>query len=302
MSVNKVWNVEWLNGNAQRKYPLSEEASGYDVSGVYQIANDLIVDFVMPIPTIDTIDQSLFHIQQLAIFSNGVSISIGYNGTQIGSTTITAAAHTVNSVYSIQCNGDFYDSVARIVIGDLANTVDGTNGVFIFNVTGGRLEPVTIRPALRGIQSVRVKNGSTISAAISGDIILEAGANQRLRVDGTTIYIDAINGAGLVEECECTDDNDQAPCIKTINGIAPDENGNFVLEGDDCYQLVPIDSGLSLTDLCSNPCCGCDELSVVTDALVMQENNLAQLSGYAQRLEAVLTQLQLAFTAAQVQA
>ena len=35
MAIGNVWNIEWLNQNSQRNYPLSEEATGYDITGAY---------------------------------------------------------------------------------------------------------------------------------------------------------------------------------------------------------------------------------------------------------------------------
>ena len=36
MPLDGLWNIEWLNQNSQRNYPLSEEASLKDLTGTWQ--------------------------------------------------------------------------------------------------------------------------------------------------------------------------------------------------------------------------------------------------------------------------
>ena len=41
-----TWNLEWLNHNSQRNYPIADDATGYDETGTFKIPEDFIVEFV----------------------------------------------------------------------------------------------------------------------------------------------------------------------------------------------------------------------------------------------------------------
>jgi hypothetical protein len=294
--VGPVWNVDWLNANSQRKYPIFEEATLADTTGSFRIPNDFIVDLIWPVHADVSIDPTLFHLASISVFGTGVALSIGYNGTIIGSVAIDAGTFIRNSTLLIQGTGIFFDTVGRIVIGDI-ETVLNSAGVFIFDVTGARFEPTVIRPDLRGVQSVRIQNGDDISDAIQGDIIFEAGTNVLLQFiagpgsEPDRIQINAIEGEGMNEECDCAEAT-TLPCIKTINGVGPDSGGDFDLLGDDCLKLNAVANGIQFVDECAKPCCGCDELNVVitTNKSVLNqvyalERLISQLEGNMQQLE-----------------
>jgi hypothetical protein len=285
-----LWNVPWLNQNAQRNYPLSEEASGYDVTGTFQIPLDLIVDFIWPVQASADTQTDRFFIHSIALFGAGVAISVGYmqlpsldNGNQdtptiVGSVSVARDTHQRNQSYYIHGVGDFYDSVGKITIGDLDN-LDNLGGSYTFDLAGARLEPTVIRPNLRGVSAIVLVNGNDRSAPITGDIEFTTGQNIELQA-GTSpisglpqIKISARNGLALNEECECTNTAAKGEPIRSINGISADPlTGDFKLIGDDCLKLEPSQGGLKIVDECSKSCCGCDELAaILTD---LEEMNL----------------------------
>jgi hypothetical protein len=294
--VGSVWNVEWLNANSQRRYPLFEEATGKDTSDSFEIPNDFIVDFIWPVQSDPTIDTTKFHVASVSAFGTGVALSIGYDGTVIGSVAIDASAFTRGKQYLIQGLGDFEDTEGKIVIWSLDKVLDSA-GVFSFDVAGARLEPTTIRPTLRGVSAVYIKNGDDISDPITGDVILEAGSNMLLQFvsapagESDRIQLNAIEGEGLNETCDCAEATD-LPCLKTINGIGPDDAGDFALVGDDCLELNAIANGIQIEEKCAKPCCGCDELEIVkqkcvidmTDQIYALERLASQLEGAIQQI------------------
>lgn len=302
--VGPVWNVDWLNANAQRAYPLSEVATRKDVSGDFILPDDFIVDLVWPVQASTTIDPAKFHIAGVGIFGGGVTVAIGYDGTVIGNVSITSAGFIRNTTYFISGSGNFFDTVGKIVIGSLTEVMKGS-GSFIFDLNGGRLEPTTIRPDLRGVSSLYVKNGEEISDAIQGDVVLEAGTNFRIQLidaiglEPNRIRFSAIDGAGFNQDCSCVENTD-LPSIKTINGISPNSNGNFLLQGDDCLKLTAITNGLKVADECSKPCCGCQELDVVQSTLTTVLNQVTSLENLAYRLETAVNALQTNLIASKV--
>lgn len=303
MAVYGTLNVEYLNQNANRSFPIYEEASKLDNSGNFSILDDLIVDFVMPVHQTAGLDPSLFHIQQIAVFAEGVSITLGYNGTAIGSVTAILASHERNTTYYIACTGDFSDSVAKIVIGSLTRTIEQSTGIFQFSVSAARLEASTIKPDLRGVTSLQLINGDNISSRLMDDIAIKAGTNMRLRYEDTTntIYIDAISGAGLAPECECEGGGvDTRPAIKTINGIGPDASNNFNLSSNACLVFEAATSGLNINDVCADPCCGCDELETVVQSQRLVENELARIQSATESINAFINALEVAFNSTSI--
>ncbi len=138
-------------------------------------------------------------------------------------------------------------------------------------------------------------NGSETSAAITGHIVLSAGSNIRLTpilIEGQdpTIRIDAIAGEGLTEICVCDDEVDVGPPIRTINAVLPTPNGDFTLLGHECLEIDEITNGLKLVDRCSVPCCGCNELAVITNDLSQFGSNARTLENFINRLETSVTQ------------
>jgi hypothetical protein len=106
---------------------------------------------------------------------------------------------------------------------------------------------------IRGIAALRIASSNgVLGDKLYGDIELVAGRNIQLTTVNTAtetkIVISAISGEGTIADCTCTGEAATAPCIKTINGIAPAPDGNFNLLGDDCLTFEEIKNGLKLTD------------------------------------------------------
>lgn len=290
-----IWNQDWLNENSQRKYPLSQTALVTDTSGSFVIPDDFIVDMVFPVHADPTIDPTLFHVAGIGIFGQGVTIAIGYNGDVIANVSIDQATFKANSVYAVQGTGAFFDTVGRIVIGFL-DTILESAGSFLFDVANGRFEPAVIRPDIRGVSAIYIQNGTDVSAPIQNDVVLQAGRNFQLTLvngvgsEPNRITMNAIDGAGLNQDCGCSENN-TLPCIQTINGIPGDNANNFTILDDPCIVLNDIANGLQIVDNCSKPCCGCNELDVVTAAAQTLAAQIFALENFASQLQASIDTL-----------
>lgn len=284
------WNIEFLNANSERKYPLTDSATGIDDSASFTLPDDFIVNLDFPVSSSVDIFSGNFFIRRIGVFTTGYSIVVGY---QTGGGPIDAASafiprssHTRNKAYALGGVAPFDDSLGSIVIGSLTNIDRQAAGEFTFDLEAGRLEPSTIRPNLRGVGALTLLNGSQRSPAIYGDVELAAGANVRLTVffpiDGDpTIRIDAVTGEGLIEECVCTGDVAVAPPIRRINGVGPAPDGNLNILGSDCLEVAPVTNGLKLTDVCSRPCCSCVELEKITQDLERLKSEAAAVEAFA---------------------
>jgi hypothetical protein len=295
MPGDGVWNVDWLAKNATRNFPIVDGVSREDTTGSFTIPNDLITDLVFPVSSAAYTDPTKFYVLSVIVFPQGVIINIGYDGTMIATASVSTTLFTTNSSYPLYGQGDFIESVGSLVIGSLDSVASLSAGTWSFVEANTRLLPSVIRPALTGVSSITTVNGVEESDKLYGDIALVAGQNTRLRVvtvgSVNTIYIDFIDGEGTIEECDCDNLPEDAIPIKTINGIPPNSAGNFSLLGSDCLLFNAITNGISISDVCSEPCCGCEELEVVTDALNKLDTSVTTQGNYIGRLDGSMAKL-----------
>lgn len=294
------WNVQWLNHNSQRSYPLTDAATKKDRTGSIQIPDDFIVGLYFPVHAGLDVLPDRFFIKQLGIYPTGYSVAVGYNDGSldppiVAAVNIDRSTHQLNKSYALAGSGDFDDSVGRIVIGKLTNIDRLTPGVYKFDPGGSDLEVDCIRPMVRGISSLTVITGQDRSERLYGDIELAAGNNMRIVVNQISnqvpqVVFNAIAGEGLNEECACEEEGDSDP-IRYINGIPPLPDGNFRMVGNPCMEISPIINGLQFTDSCSQPCCGCDELDKLTDQIDRFSDGVLTLQNFASRLGAEVTQM-----------
>lgn len=286
------WNLEWLNLNAHRAYPFKEDTSRADLNGFITIPDNLLVDLV--IVTVGDVDDT-YHISKLVYSGSTLTLIVADgNGVTVTSTTIDLNTHSANDGYSVLGIGDYTDVRGRIVFGDLTElAITLPEGIYEFSATATQLESRTVRPDIRGVRALQVVQADgSISDQISGIIELLAGTNVRLTYIPASggnpegIRIDAISGEGLNEECECDKMHIPPPPIRTINGVAGDNNGDITIEAPDaCMDIGAIDSGIIIEDTCAKPCCGCVELEFITNNLSLTESSIVTLEGRANLLE-----------------
>jgi hypothetical protein len=289
------WNLEFLNHNAQRSYPLVAEATKTDTTGSFVIPTDFLVGMDIPISTTMNMETGRFFIRQLGVFASGIQIIVAYDtGTEIndvGAALIPSTSTARNRVFVLGGLAPYDDVVGKVVIGRTDTIQQQPSGLFNFNLNGSAIEPQVVRPMIKGISSIRISNATgTVSDRLYGDIELVAGANIQLSTvqtpSATQIVISALDGAGTVSQCVCEGDASILPCIKTINGIAPATDGNFNFIGDDCLAFTEISNGLRVTDSCCAPCCGCAELEAITRDLERFAAQRSYLELFVNRLAA----------------
>jgi len=295
-----TWNLEWLNHNSQRSYPLTEDATEVDVSGTVTLPKGFILMLEIPVHAGLSVDTTKFFIRSIAIFSSGLSLSVGYDDGSssppvVATTVVSLTNHSEGDHYALIGKTDFIDTIGQIAFGPAAVIQELPAGEFFFDPAGGKLEPHTIRPIIRGVSSITAVNGTERSDRLYGDIELVAGRNIRITpiiISGSDpqIRIDAIEGEGLVEDCVCEGD-EEGPCIRTINGVPPTPAGDFFMVGNDCLDINEITNGLQLTDVCSEPCCGCEELEALVDELRGLNSGARTVENFVVRLETEVTQM-----------
>lgn len=304
------WNLQWLNHNSQRSYPLTERATKRDLNDVITIPDSFIVGMYFPIHAGTTFTPNGFYISSLLISPTGFNIIIGYTSdpenpnstntiSQVAAANIARANYAPNTAYSLAGINEFYDSVGYVVLGNLDEIDKQPAGLYSFDFAGGEIETDVIRPMLRAVSSLRVSNNGELSDRIYGHVTLLAGDNIRFDIASagseTYITINAVNNEDLNQTCLC-DVVDSGECIKSINGVfAP--NGNFVLAQNSCLSATPINvsgqNGLQLEDTCAQPCCGCSELDALRDQVNRFGDGITTLQNFVTRLGSEVTQMSL---------
>jgi hypothetical protein len=288
------WNLEFLNHNAQRSYPLTADATKRDTTGSFQIPDDFLVGLDIALSPAMDMETGRFLIRQVGLFASGVQLIFSYdNGVEVIDVATAlvpfSAAPERNFTVGIGGLGNFDDITGKLVVGKVSTIQDQPTGLYEFNIAGSRIEPQAIRPMIKGISSLRVVPAIGEGGdRLYGDIELVAGNNIQLSTVATAsetqIIISAIDGEGTVESCVCEGAATNIPCIKTINGIGPTIDGNFNFIGDDCLNFSGIENGLQVTDACCAPCCGCDELESITRDLERFNAQRATLETFVDNL------------------
>jgi hypothetical protein len=293
------WNLQWLNHNSQRSYPLTERATKTDITGTITIPDSFIVGLYLPVHADISVTPSSFFIKSLLIAPTGFNVVVACSD---GTTTVDVAAanvvrlnYTANTAYALGGIGAFADSAGQIVLGALDEIDKLPPGLYTFDAAGGEIEPDAIRPMLRGITSLRVVNGAETTPNIYGNVTLVAGNNMRLDVGTsgteTTITFRAISGLNMNEDCACAIP-DTGECIRCINGVCSSD-GNFTFAQDECIEIAAIANGLSFKDTCAQPCCGCPELDAITTQVNRFGDGVTTLQNFVTRLGSEVTQMSL---------
>lgn len=261
--MTAFWNVGWLNANTQRNYPLAETASGKDTSGSFEIPAALLADLVITVPVDRVPDPSALFISSVAVFASGVVLVISLADGPVCSITIPDTAEDY-SVYRLAGLGNFLDVTGWATFGHRSVLAELPPGAYTFDVNGGRIEASAVRPDIQGVASLRVYQAGNYSERLTGDVTLAAGQNIRFSVSpgDNQIRIDAV-ADDLASDCECEDPALLLLPITRVNDAYPDATGRIDVLGDSCLRVTSSGDTLQLDDLCSEPCCGCEELEKI---------------------------------------
>lgn len=295
-------NLEWRNHNALRRFPFAGEASLVDDSVSFTIPSDFLLDLTLPVHASMELDHSRYYVREIGAFATGYALVVAHDDgstiVDVATALIPRTTHVFGKRYALGGVEPFDDVVGHVVIGKLETIDQQPAGRYEFSLAATQLETWAIRPNLRAVQGLRVVNGSDVSPLIFGDVEFVAGANFQLvaaLVDGQDprIVLNAISGEGLTQECVCEGDEQQLPCVKTINGVSPTEDGRLELVGNECLEFQPFVGGLRILDKCCQPCCGCEELETLTSELERLKTQQETLGLFASQFNTVQEQFSL---------
>jgi len=289
----QVNNLDFLNLNSLRNYPIKENCSRLDTSTVLTIPNDLIVDIQLAASS--AVDLRCY-IASLTNLTTSIIITVAdHDDLVIGTFSITKSTATKYGEYLLDPTADYIGAAGRLVIGDLTGINKQPIGIYSFAFANTELETRTIIPSVKGINRMLFVNADGKSFSQTANVKIVARTNVRFSYDEAhgVIILDAGENIGLNTKCE-----EVAPCIQTINSVPPDFAGNFTLDADGCAQfnVIAANTGLLLTDTCYQACMGCEDLTALTTRAMAIENRLLSLSKYCGSLDASLQSLKESVT------
>lgn len=283
--VYQTQSLEWINSNMHRNYPLADGVVPKAVSEEYLPAS-FMVDLQLIVPYVEGLDASRFFIHSIIRQPSALQITIGY---MIDTATGTGFDCAISS--SIPLGIDFADTsnpypVQLAGITTVVPEVPGgsyTNGVpaaykamrgirgtvyigscvdmasigeLVFLYNNARLIPQCIyieSPDTR-ISSVRFIDDNNTDTTFTDDITIRATEGILIDIEGQTVTL-KLDDDYVQNEINNQISERYGNAIKTINGIGPDDTGNFTLQGADCTIITRQAAGLSISNPCAKPCC-----------------------------------------------
>lgn len=300
-----LWNVNWLNQNSQRSYPLADFGDKCCVhSPEIRVPDDFLLALRLSIHTGHDVRVENFFLKSLAVAGGSCTVVFGYNdGSAAADCPEVASVHVTQSDSVVNCRlnglGSFEDTVGYAAFNGQSSVFSDLAGYFLFSAASTPLEPDCIVPMLRGVASFAVDSGSGAQTRYYGDIQLVAGANMSISTSTsgqvTTITLNAVNSSGFETDCSC-DIHEEAPCVRSIGGVYPDSDGNIRFEGLNCVSVVGSGNTLTFQDTCAEPDCGCSELTSLASTIREMEDGITTLNTFIENLYAVVLQTNAAIT------
>lgn len=281
----QIHNLDFLSHNSQRLYPIREGCHPVDTSNTLTIPNSLILSLYLAVPYSLQNNPYNWHISKIHFHGNALSLHIS-DGSSSVLAYIPVNNHSWGAPYRLTSNHP--GLTGHIVIGDINSLKAFPPGEYLFSSQNTLLEMDCIRllPPLPG--PLIVKDILNVEHYFYGDIKLSGKTNVFIEPNNetNTLTISARDATGFNVI------SDPATPIKTINGIPPDENGNFQILGGACATVEAEINGIRIEDTCSVPCCGCEEFSQLFDYITTLRDHLY-------KIESVITALSSAISIAE---
>lgn len=284
-------NLDFLNLNSLRNYPIQDDLSRVSDDGQFTIPNSLIVDMsVCPPQTGDALivvgDVPQLYISRIVSGSANLVIEISVNGYGVFGTFQTVLSSISENTDVALTPGSLFPSATGIItIGSIADLTNLPYGNFTFSYPNTGLLMRVFSPNNSGVSWINFSDAQGNSAVLTGNIELIGNSNIQFRTVSGIVYIDAGEGLGLNKTCTTVPEP-----ILTINGVGPDSNGNFTLIGSNCVNIADASFGVLLTNPCGQPCLGCDAIDTLTTQVNSLESSVLNLKTFVDGLQNVITQ------------
>jgi hypothetical protein len=267
----------FLDQNEDRAYPFTDSGDRLSTLGV-RVPDNFLVDLSISIPVPSA---SPPWMSSLSVSSAEIVATFGADSAEgvvvVGTVRVPAPSHSKFSVYPIR--NPLGNICGQACVGEVSTLLQAFRGTLVFAPSQTQLEASCV--AWTGVGGgIEVIDQGISQGVVTGPVKLIAGDNVRLtRVPGTNaVRIDAVRGENL-DDCVSRE-----PCIKTINGQTPDDQGNFRIVGSECVSVSSSPGMISIKDLCSSTCCDCDDFTQMLTGIRRVETNSERLRDFLNSL------------------
>ena len=300
---------EWLDENQHRVFPLEDSMTGEDSTGTFRLPTSFIVDiFLCAPPGTDVKD---YYLKALTVRNRTIDVEIGYDGDgdelTVGHITRIPMDTALNSVRDFEpasqdlaVNEPFTLMTGVLVVGTTVEVAEHPGRWSFLSSTASFLS-TRVTQGLACVSSLGLGDD-----LFTGNIALKEGSGVTLSpsydaASGKTVITISADLGNLAElDAPLVDDASvlhnlthlYGTPVTSVNGVPPDTDGNFTLQPLDCTELTSIQTGLSINNPCSLPCC---DKTTLDDAYTsISELNLryARMEGYYQSIGRNVNDLQ----------
>lgn len=306
--------LEWCDRNMHSNYPLLDSATGISESGVH-LPSSFLVDAQIVVPGLVGISspESRFFVSSIDRIGNSFVVTLSfYVGGELESVecaTTGAISADINNTSDIDSRviplvpasnipsqyAALQSLSGHLIIGSCIDMSD--IGALTFSYAATKIIGLRVHVFSQGLQSVSVIDSEDTQYTFRDDFILRAGDGIELEVGeeyddelGVNVSVVTVKrtatAAELASKYQNVDDivadvyEKLGNPIRRINGIVPDSYGNFVIDGEDCVDVVGSVSGIIINNPCSRPCCGEGTTADVQLSLDMLEQIQVRLTKY----------------------
>jgi hypothetical protein len=283
-------NLDYLNLNSLRNYPIKDGSSRVSEDGIFTIPNSLIVD--MSLCSVG-LDSPTLYISKIITQPAQLVIEISADGIGIFGTfsagldqNVTPALERNIDVILIPAAELFPNATGCITIGDVTDLVDLPYGIFTFKPEATELLMRVYGPTTPGLSWLSFTDTKGNKASLTGNVLINGYSNIKFRINGQYIYMDAGENLGLNKVCTTASNP-----ITTINGIPGDPaTGNFTLIPEQCVTLSAAQYGILIGDNCGQPCMGCTEIDTLTTQVNSLESSIIDIRNFVNNLQLAINQ------------
>lgn len=302
-----LWNVNWLNQNSQRSYPLSDAGDKCSsLSPDVRIPDDFLLALRLSVHTGHDVRPEKFFLKSLVVSPAGCTVTFGYDdGTEFGQDAAVCSLSASEEIQNCRLSGvgNFEDAVGYAAFNGQCPLLRSLSGYYSFYPASSYVEPDCVVPMLRGVSSVRVSDGTSVSERYYGDIEIVEGSNVQILTeptsDGARIIINALDTTGFStlddKDCVCDLNKEDIP-ITSIGGAYPGADGSVNFVGSGCLAITGSGNTLTFSDTCAEPDCGCTELESLAASIKEMEDGIAGLNRFLESLYEVLLSTNAAVT------
>ena len=295
MSTYSLSNsLEWLNGNMHRNYPLVDSMVVKSTTGAY-LPSSFLLDLQLIVPFVEGIDSARFFISSVVRNASSIQVTIGYmisdpenSNARQGFDCAVSAAIPLN----LQYTGADLDGSHVVKISAITAEVAPISPSYTYGIPAGYEALRNIRGTLYigscadmsniGAMKFYYENAAIMQtcvyvedkeAALQSLRLTDTHGTNQVFTDDVTLHLDSAlkaeildkNNVNIVIDPDFVIDKVNSAlqqivgnAIKSINGVKPDDTGDFQIVGQDCTLLDKQQSGISISNPCAKPCCDQD--------------------------------------------